>query len=207
MKSTYKFTRIPLPYNFDALTPYIDSKTVEIHYTKHLQTYIDNLNRTLSPFPMYHDATLAELILYNHRLPERIRRDVRINAGGIYNHNLYFYGMSPDSGAAPLGKLAHAIHSEFGSLENFRMQFKSAALAQFGSGWAFLATDRRKKLKIVTTPNQETTLTMNLSPIIACDVWEHAYYLQYQNRRSEYFDNWFEVINWHFAEELYTAAK
>ena len=204
MQATYKFTRIPLPYSFDSLLPHIDTETVKLHYTKHLQTYIDNLNRALQPYPIYHNATLTELILYNHRLPGRIRTDVRRNAGGVYNHNLYFYGMTPDFGGAPLGKLAHAINSEFGSTENFRNKLREEALSRFGSGWAFLAADRRKNLKIVSTPNQETDLTMNLTPIIACDVWEHAYYLKYKNRRDEYFDNWFEVINWHFAEELFS---
>ncbi len=204
MQSTYKFSRITLPYDFAALEPHIDAETMELHYTKHLGAYIDNLNRALEPYPMYHNATLTELILYNHRLPERIRRNIRQNAGGVYNHNLYFYGMSPDDGGAPFGRLSRAINATFGSVENFREELKSAALSQFGSGWAFLAADRRKNLKIVTTPNQETTLTMNLTPIIACDVWEHAYYLQYKNQRGLYFDNWFAVINWYFAEELFS---
>lgn len=204
MNEHYKFELKPLPYSYDSLEPYIGRSTLSFHHDKHLQTYVDNLNKALSGAPEFQGWSLEELIRRQEELPESIRTAVRNNAGGVYNHILYFDGMAPENTTEPSGKLKTAIEQTFGSLEAFESKLKEAALAQFGSGWAWLVTDSNGNLSIVKTPNQDTPLTLGLCPILVVDVWEHAYYLDYQNRRADYFDNWYKLINWKEAEKNYS---
>lgn len=203
MKETYPFKLKPLPYDYDALEPYIDRETMHFHHDKHHQTYVDNLNKTLENYPELHKKTLVELLQNLEVLPEEIQTAVRNNGGGVLNHNLYFDGMTPASTKAPEGKLAEAINQAFGSFENFKETFKKAALGRFGSGWVWLVSDENGNLKIISTPNQDVPMNLKVNPILEIDVWEHAYYLKYQNRRAEYIDNWFNVIDWKKAEEIY----
>jgi len=195
----YPFELIPLPYEYQALEPYIDMQTMEIHHNKHLKAYVDNLNAALKDCPQYHCWSLEKLILNSNRLPCTIRTAVKNNAGGVYNHNFYFHIMG-NKNNEPSGKMSKAITNSFGTLEKFQEAFKQAALARIGSGWAWLAVASNGKLKIVSTANQDTLLQTCLSPILLIDVWEHAYYLKYQNRRAEYIDNWFHVIDWEKVE-------
>jgi Fe-Mn family superoxide dismutase len=192
----YPFTLEPLPYDYDALVPYIDARTLHFHHDKHLQTYVDNLNKALENYPEYHDCSLEDLLLQNEELPDEIRTAVKNNAGGVYNHELYFACMGKVNHSMPSGALLDAINESFGSFDQWKEEMKAAALAQFGSGWAYLVEDEDAKLSIVKTPNQDTPLPMGLKPVVLVDVWEHAYYLQYQNRRAEYVDNWFATVDW-----------
>lgn len=202
----YPFKLIDLPYSYDALEPFIDTKTVEIHHNKHLKKYVDNLNSTLEDYPKYQCWSLNELIKNSYLLPYKIQNDVINNAGGVFNHNFYFQGMTPDSSPGPQRNLLAAILCQFGSFEEFKALFQETALKVFGSGYAVLCIDKSKRLKIATLPNQCTVLNNDLCPIIMIDVWEHAYYLKYQNRRDLYIDNWFHLINWNFAEKCYLKA-
>ncbi len=203
MNEHYKFEVKPLPYSYDALEPHIGESTLCFHHDKHLQTYVDNLNKTLADFPAYQDWSLEELITRQDELPESIRTAVRNNAGGVYNHFFYFDGMAPANTTVPSGRLKEKIDATFGSVEALQAKLKEAALGQFGSGWAYLVTDKDGNLSIVKTPNQDTPLTLGLCPVLAVDVWEHAYYLDYQNRRPDYYENWAQVINWNEAEKKY----
>lgn len=207
MKEHYKFELKPLPYSHDALEPYIDKETMHFHHDKHLQTYVDNLNKTLADYPDYQGWSLQELIKKQNQLPDAIRTAVRNNAGGVYNHQLYFDGMAKAGETKLSGSLAEAIDKCFGTYDEFIAQLKAAALGQFGSGWAWLVTDKGGNLQIVATPNQDTPLTMELCPVLLVDVWEHAYYLKNQNRRPEYFDHWTNVINWDEAQKNYDACR
>lgn len=200
----YKFNLIPLEYDYNALEPYIDSKTVEIHHNKHLKTYVDNLNNILSNYKEFQQWSLEKLIKDNDLLPICIRQSVINNAGGVYNHNFYFNIMTPNAPLEPAGILREDMLRQFNSFEEFKSQFKQAALNQFGSGWAWLVVDSLGKLKIISTKNQDTPLTLDLYPIMLVDVWEHAYYLKYQNRRADYLENWFNIINWQKIEYKYT---
>lgn len=205
MEDKYPFKLIGLPYPYDALQPYIDTETVKIHHDKHLKKYVDNLNEILSGYPAYQTWSLERLILNNSSLPENIQTGVKNNAGGVYNHNLYFNIMRPGlEQNAPIGKLKEGIIKKFNSVENFYNLFKEAALKVFGSGYAWLIVDKEKELQIVITPNQDVPL--NVFHILLIDVWEHAYYLKYKNRRDEYITNWFNVIDWHKAEKNYNIA-
>lgn len=207
MEQRYKFELEPLPYAHDALEPYIDKETLHFHHDKHLQTYVDNLNKALADYPRFQDRSLSELISHQEQLPDAIRTAVRNNAGGVYNHNMYFKTMAPAGTTKLSGALAEAIDRSFESYDNFIEKLKAAALGQFGSGWAWLATDKGGNLQIVNTPNQDTPLTMGLCPLLLVDVWEHAYYLKYQNRRPEYFDNWTQVINWDEVAKNYDGYR
>lgn len=207
MNEHYKFELKPLPYAYDSLEPHIGKDTLTFHHNKHLQSYVDNLNKALANAPAFQLWTLEELIRGQEDLPDDIRTAVRNNAGGVYNHILYFDGMAPAGTTKPFGELKIAIEQTFGSLDKFEKKLKATALGQFGSGWAWLAIDKNGNLVIVPTPNQDTPLTMDLCPILLVDVWEHAYYLNYQNRRPDYFDNWFNVINWNKTEKKYKACK
>lgn len=203
-KQTYPFSLMPLPYEYDALEPYVDKETMHFHHDKHHQTYVDNLNKTLANHPQLHGLKLPELLANLAEVPAEIRTAVRNNGGGVYNHNLFWEAMTPKSTGKPIGKLAKAIDESFGSFENFKAEFKKAALGQFGSGWAWLVCDSAGKISIITTPNQNTPLEQGLLPVLLLDVWEHAYYLKYQNRRGDYIDNWFNVVDWQQAEKLFT---
>ncbi len=198
----YPFTNLPLPYAYNAMEPYIDEKTMRLHHDRHLQTYIDNLNEILKGRPDLQKLSLQELILAVPRLSYDIQVGVLNNAGGVYNHRFYFDILANPSERCPMGKLAEAIDRDLGGLEEFYKAFKKAALSVFGSGYAWLVS-YKGSLKIVTIPNQNTTLGMALKPVINIDVWEHAYYLKHYNVRADYIDDWFNIINWEKAEQNY----
>lgn len=199
----YPFKNLPLPYDYDALEPYIDTQTMHFHHDKHLQTYIDNLNKALAEQPDLQNMSLEDLIKNADKLPCPIQKTIRNNAGGVYNHRFYFDMLANPSSEFPEGKLRKAIYEAFENYPRFKELFKQAALSVFGSGYAWLVSDKGK-LNIITTANQNSPLESGLTPILTIDVWEHAYYLKHQNRRAEYIDNWFEIINWEKAEQNYT---
>ncbi|MBN1371632.1 MAG: superoxide dismutase [Anaerolineaceae bacterium] len=192
-----------LPYAYDALEPFIDAQTVELHYSKHHTTYLKNLNTALEKYPQYFDHKLESLLSSLDSLPEDIRTVVRNNGGGVYNHNIYWAIMGPKRGGEPVGKLASAISSTFGSFASFKEQLEKAGLGRFGSGWAWLSRKADGGLVIHSTPNQDTPLAEALFPVLGVDVWEHAYYLKYQNRRADYLANWWNVVNWEEAERRF----
>lgn len=203
----YPFEVIPLSYSYNALEPYIDSKTVEIHHNKHYKTYVDNLNNILALYPQYHLWTLKKLITCIYELPKEIQISVRNNAGGVFNHSLYFKIMGNNQNTSPNETLLCHINNSFCSFEKFKDEFKNAALTQFGSGYAWLVINTYGELCIVKTNNQDTPLIKNVCPLFLIDVWEHSYYLKYQNRRAEYIDNWFNVINWDIVNEKFNTFK
>ena len=203
MNEHYPFTLKPLPYSYEALEPYIDATTLHFHHDKHLQTYVDNLNKALQDCPAYHDWSLKSLVQCANILPEKIRTDIRNNAGGVFNHELYFNCMGPGRDLRPEKELGAVIDKQFGSYEAWREKMKEAAVSQFGSGYAWLVSDPRHNLRILKTDNQNTPSLSIFRPLLLIDVWEHAYYLQYQNRRAEYVDNWFRIINWEYVEKRY----
>ncbi len=194
-----------LPYPYDALEPYVDALTMEIHHTKHHQTYITKLNDVLKAHPELQEKRLDELLMLLEDLPEGIKAPIGNNAGGHYNHTLFWQMMDPKGGGEPDGKLGKMIKQEFDGFQNFKINFTQAALNRFGSGWAWLVVNPRGVLEIISTPNQGSPLKDGNIPILTLDVWEHAYYLKYQNRRQEYIDNWWNVVNWEFANSLLTA--
>jgi superoxide dismutase, Fe-Mn family len=183
-----------LNYAYDALEPHIDAKTMEIHHTKHHQTYIDNLNKALEEYPQYHGKSIIELLENLDQLPEDIRTTVRNNGGGHYNHSLFWNYMSPTP-TQPSESFMSRLNNTFGSFEEFKEQFSNAATKRFGSGWAWLVIDG-DDLKIMSTPNQDNPIMENKKPILGVDVWEHAYYLKYQNKRAAYIEHWWNVVNW-----------
>ena len=194
MTSQYPFVLPPLPFPYDALEPEIDAKTMHFHHDKHFATYVDNLNHLLSDYPAYQSWPLEQLCTNWADLPDEIRQGVRNNAGGVYNHDLYFQMLQALPASEPDGPLLAAIDRAFGDLEGLKTAMKNAALRVFGSGWVWLAANGQGGLSLLITSNQDTPLPM--FPLLCCDVWEHAYYLQYQNRRAEYFDAWWRLINW-----------
>lgn len=200
---TYPFTLEALPYAYDALEPFIDQETMTIHHTKHHQAYVTNLNQALEAYPELHNLTLEQLLENLDALPQQIQTKVRNNGGGVYNHNLFWKIMTPTSSKAPVGKLKNAIDETFGSFEKFKDAFKAAALTRFGSGWAWLVKNQNGALEIVSTPNQDSPVQLHVKGILPLDVWEHAYYLKYQNKRADYIENWFNVVNWEYAEQLF----
>jgi Fe-Mn family superoxide dismutase len=195
-----------LPYAYDALEPYIDARTMEIHHTKHHQAYITNLNAALDKHPELHDRPLEALLREINSVPEDIRTAVRNHGGGHLNHSLFWKWMGPNAGGEPTGDLAAAIASAFGSFAAFKEQFSAAAAARFGSGWAWLVVSKGA-LKVYSTANQDSPLMDGDIPVLGIDVWEHAYYLKYQNRRPEYIQNWWNVVNWAAVAESYAQAK
>lgn len=200
------YTLPKLPYSFDALEPYIDAKTMEIHYTKHHQAYIDNLNKALENYPKLQQVPLFELLSDLSAIPEEIRTAVSNNGGGHLNHTLFWQMMAPNA-PKPEGKLYEAIVAKFGSFDAFKEQFDAAAKTRFGSGWAWLSLDEDDELVITSTANQDTPISENLRPILGLDVWEHAYYLKYQNKRPEYITNWWNVVNWPYIDFLYQEVR
>jgi Fe-Mn family superoxide dismutase len=197
----------PLPYPFDGLEPPIDARTVEVHYTKHHKTYLDNLNKALEGHPDLARKPIDELLASLSQIPENIRQAVINNGGGYANHNLYWQVMGPKKGGQPRGNLAKEIDKAYGGFSAFKEQFSKAALTRFGSGYAWLTHDPAGKLTITNTLNQDSVVSIGHKPLLIIDVWEHAYYLKYQNRRAEYIAAWWDVVNWDKAEELLTAAK
>ena len=196
-----------LPYEYDALEPHIDARTMEIHHTKHHQTYVNNLNNALSNHPELESKSIEELVKDLGSIPEDIRTAVRNNGGGHANHSIFWLCMSPNGGAEPTGELADAINSSFGSLDSFKEQFAKAGATRFGSGWAWLCVDGNGKLVVTSTPNQDNPLTDGLSPILGLDVWEHAYYLNYQNRRPDYISAFWNIVNWDQVASNFAASK
>ncbi len=191
-----------LPYAYDALEPYIDARTMEIHHTKHHQAYITNLNGALEKHPELADKPLEALLGDLNAVPEDIRGVVRNHGGGTWNHSMFWEIMAPKAGGAPQGDLAKAIEAAFGSFEAFKTEFEKAANGRFGSGWAWLVK-KGSGLAVISTANQDNPLSEGLTPILGLDVWEHAYYLHYQNRRAEYVTNWWNVVNWQAVAERY----
>jgi Fe-Mn family superoxide dismutase len=197
----YPYSLPQLPYSYDALEPYIDKTTMEIHHTKHHQAYINNLNSALEKYPEFHNLELEEILRNLNQLPEEIRTAVRNNGGGHYNHTLFWEIMKPNGGGEPKGKLKEEIERNFGSFEEFKKLFSETAIKHFGSGWAWLVITSDKKLKVYSMLNQDNPLMNGDIPIMGLDVWEHAYYLKYQNRRAEYVEAWWHVVNWDKIEE------
>lgn len=183
-----------LPYAYDALEPYIDEQTMRLHHTKHHQTYIDKANKALEGSE-WADKSIDEILSSLNALPEDIRTVVRNNGGGHYNHGMFWQIMGSGQSGKPEGDVAKAIDTAFGSFDNFKEKFASAAAGRFGSGWAWLV-DKDGKLEITSTANQDCPVSDGAKPILGLDVWEHAYYLKYQNRRPEYIDAWWKVVNW-----------
>jgi len=194
-----------LPYAYDALEPKIDAMTMEIHYTRHHQTYVNNLNAALEGTGL-EDVPVDKLMADIEKVPQDKRQAVINNGGGHANHSLFWTVLSKDGGGAPTGKVAEAIDSELGGYENFKEEFKKAAAGRFGSGWAWLVVTPEKKLKITSTLNQDSPLMDGLTPILGLDVWEHAYYLKYQNKRPDYIAAFFDVINWDEVNRRYAEA-
>lgn len=203
MSKTYPFTIDKLPYDYNALEPYIDTETMHFHHDKHHQAYANNLNNALENYPKLHNKTLEDLLKDINTLPIEIQTKIKNNAGGVYNHDLYFGLMMPNSPKKPVGEIALAIDRKFGSFDNFKETFKKAALDRFGSGWAWLVADKNNELMVISTPNQDVPLQLEVNPLLLIDVWEHAYYLKYQNKRTDYIDNFFNVINWENVNQLY----
>ena len=201
-----KYELPKLPYAYDALEPYIDAKTMELHYSKHHQTYVDKLNEALDKHPEIADKPLEELLANPDVVPEDIRTAVRNHGGGTWNHSFFWTVMGPVAGA-PSGELADAITAVFGGFDKFKEEFVKAAAGVFGSGWAWLVVGEDGKLAIASTANQDSPLAKKQKPILCLDVWEHAYYLKYQNRRPEYIGAWWNVVNWTAVEEYYSKAK
>jgi superoxide dismutase, Fe-Mn family len=186
----------PLPYDFGALEPHIDAQTMEIHHDRHHQAYINNLNGAIEKHPELGSKSIEELLKDLSAIPEDIRNVVRNNGGGHYNHSLFWEIMGPNGGGEPTGGIAGAIDSAFGDYATFKDTLTKAAVGQFGSGWGWLVKDGSGKLSIFGRPNQDTPLSEGLAPILGVDVWEHAYYLKYQNKRPDYVGAWFNTINW-----------
>jgi len=197
----------PLPYAYDALEPYIDALTMEIHHTKHHATYVNNLNAALDKHPELHEVPLEVLLRNLESVPEDIRVAVRNNGGGHANHSLFWTVMKPGGGGEPTGELAEAIQATFGSFAAFKEKFSQAAATRFGSGWAWLVVNAFGKLEVYSTPNQDSPLMEGKTPILGLDVWEHAYYLKYQNRRPDYIAAWWNVVNWDEVARRYAEAK
>jgi Fe-Mn family superoxide dismutase len=197
------YTLPSLPYDYGALEPYIDAQTMEIHHTKHHQGYVNNLNDALREYPRLQNKPLEELLVILHELPEPIRTAVRNNAGGHYNHSMFWELMKKNAGGNPVGKVAEQINTFFGSFDAMQAQFNATAKTVFGSGWAWLCVGRDGKLVITSTPNQDSPISYHHTPILGLDVWEHAYYLKYQNRRPDYINAWWHVIDWEKVEENY----
>ncbi|MBA4018557.1 MAG: superoxide dismutase [Pirellula sp.] len=200
------YTLPPLPYAFNALEPHIDAKTMEIHHGKHHQTYITNLNNAIQGTDLGNQSIEA-LVAGIEKVPENIRTVVRNNGGGHANHSLFWTIMGPGAGGEPSGPLADAITSDVGGFAKFKEDFTKAALTRFGSGWAWLSVNKDGKLVVESTPNQDSPLMHGNTPILGLDVWEHAYYLNYQNRRPDYVGAFFNVVNWKAVAERYAAAK
>jgi Fe-Mn family superoxide dismutase len=198
----------PLPYDYAALEPHIDARTMELHHDKHHAAYVANLNAAIEKLPDLQDRRASWLLLNLNKVPEAARATVRNNAGGHVNHSLYWHAMSPTGGGAPKGPLADAINRDFGSLEKFKARFAEAGAKLFGSGWVWLARAQQDggRLVVLTTPGHDNPLMQGHFPILVNDIWEHAYYLKYQNRRPEYLDGWWSVANWEEAARRFERS-
>lgn len=205
MNDKYPFSLKPLQYPYSALEPYIDENTMMLHHDRHLKNYVDSLNAILKDYPEYHNFSLYTILTNLYSIDEKIRQKVKNNAGGVFNHNLYFDIISPYVKTNRRLEIQDAIISDFSSVNNFFETFKKNALDNFGSGYTNLVLDKNKKLKIINTKNQDAAIQLNLYPILLIDTWEHAYYLKYNNLRKEYIDAFFKLINWEKVNELYLS--
>jgi Fe-Mn family superoxide dismutase len=196
----------PLPYDYNALEPYIDTQTMQLHHDKHHAAYVTNLNNAIQGHAL---ASLAieDLMRRINEVPENIRTAVRNNGGGHVNHSMFWQIMKPNGGGAPTGELADAINSTFGSFDNFKAAFNDAGAKRFGSGWVWLVMDQGGKLQVISTANQDSPFMDGLYPVMGNDVWEHAYYLKYQNRRPEYLNAWWNVVNWDEIARRFDRAR
>ena len=197
----------PLPYPKDALEPHIDAQTMEIHHDKHHAAYVNNLNKAIAGKPDLEKRTIHELISHLDSIPQEIRTAVRNNAGGHANHTMFWKLMGPNAGGKPSGQLAADIDATFGSFDAFKEKFEAAGVGRFGSGWAWLIVNKAGKLEITSTANQDNPIMEGNKPVMGNDVWEHAYYLKYQNRRPDYLKAWWNVVNWNEVAKNYEAAK
>jgi Fe-Mn family superoxide dismutase len=197
----------PLPYDYDALEPYIDTETMHLHHDKHHAAYVNNLNAALKEHASFASLSMEEIIRRLNEVPESVRTAVRNNGGGHINHTMFWQIMGPNAGGAPTGELAQAIDAKFGSFDAFKTAFNDAGVKRFGSGWAWLVLDQAGKLAITSTANQDNPLTDGFYPILGNDVWEHAYYLKYQNRRPDYLAAWWNVVNWDAVARRYAHAR
>lgn len=195
-----------LPYDYNALEPYIDTLTMQIHHDKHHAAYVTNLNNAIQGTSVA-DWSLESLVSRINEVPENIRTAVRNNAGGHINHSMFWQIMGPHAGGAPSGELATAINQAFETFDKFKAAFKDAGAKRFGSGWAWLVLDKSGKLQVISTANQDSPLMDGLHPIMGNDVWEHAYYLKYQNKRPDYLEAWWNVVNWDAVAKRFTHAK
>jgi len=196
-----------LPYDYAALEPYIDEQTMHLHHDKHHATYVTNLNNALKDQSAYASLSAENLVSRLNEVPEAIRTAVRNNGGGHVNHTMFWQIMKPQGGGEPTGALASAIQSAFGSFDAFKTAFNDAGAKRFGSGWAWLVLDKSGKLSVTSTANQDSPLTDGLFPVMGNDVWEHAYYLKYQNRRPEYLNAWWNVVNWDEVARRYEQGR
>ena len=192
-----------IPYDYNALEPYMDAKTVEIHHDKHHATYTAKLNAALEKYPQFYEMDITKILPDLSLIPEDVRGAVRNHGGGFYHHNLWWEQFSPKGGGEPEGALASALSISFGGFESFKQKMNAAALAVFGSGWAWLCKDAASNLVIVGTPNQDSPVSQGLAPIMTIDVWEHAYYLKYQNRRNDFVENFWNMLDWHKIAERF----
>ncbi len=196
----------PLPYAYDALEPYIDAQTMQLHHDKHHATYVTNLNNALKGHD-FENLAIEQVIRRLNEVPESARTAVRNNGGGHLNHSMFWQIMKPNGGGQPTGELGDAITSTFGSFDALKTAFNDAGVKRFGSGWAWLVLDRTGKLQVVSTANQDNPISDGLYPVMGNDVWEHAYYLKYQNRRPEYLGAWWNVVNWEEIAKRYAQAR
>ncbi len=195
------FSLPELPYAFDSLEPFIDAQTMEIHHGKHHQAYVDNLNKAIEGHPELASRTIEDLLSDLDSLPDEIKAAVQNNGGGHFNHSFFWPLMKKNGGGEPKGELAETIAKSFGSLKEFQAKFNDAGLKRFGSGWAWLSVTGSGQLEVVSTANQESPVSKGLKPLLGLDVWEHAYYLKYQNRRADYIAAWWHIVNWDQVEE------
>ena len=196
-----------LPYSYDALEPFIDTQTMEIHHQKHHNAYVTKLNSALETSSEWQGKDVEEIIKNLNSVPESIRTAVRNNGGGHFNHTIFWNIMGANAGGEPGGDLATSINDDFGSFSEFKEKFSSAAANRFGSGWAWLVLDPSGKLTVLSTPNQDNPITEDFKPLMGLDVWEHAYYLKYQNRRPEYIENWWNVVNWSAVADRFDSLR
>lgn len=197
----------PLPYDYAALAPTIDAETMQLHHDKHHAAYISKMNEVLQKYPELQNQTVDTLIRDLSKVPEDVRKTVQNNGGGHLNHTMFWQIMKPQGGGTPTGTLAAAIDKKFGSFDQFKEQFNQAGLNQFGSGWVWLVLDAQGQLQIISTANQDSPLMQGLYPVMGNDVWEHAYYLSYRNRRADYLTSWWNVVNWPEIEKRYVQAQ
>lgn len=197
----------PLPYDYAALEPFIDAQTMQLHHDKHHATYVNNLNAALEKYTDLQGKRVEELVRDLTQIPEDIRQTVRNNAGGHVNHTMFWQILGPNQGGEPTGEVGDAIVETFGSFDTFKQRFNEAGTKVFGSGWVWLVFDQDGKLGIATTPNQDSPITTGQFPILGNDVWEHAYYLKYQNRRAEYLNAWWNVVNWNEVNQRFAQGR